>query len=143
MPRPRIPASVKKARGTFKAARDAKRPPEPPASTIPAPPKSCSPTERRAWHELAAQVEASHVYSVSDYTSFRVLVRSVALLDDMPPDAAPTAAARMVQSVSTMLARFGLDPASRGKVERLVEKAPDELAEFGPELRAIPGGKGK
>lgn len=141
----RIPKSVKAARGTLKKARETSpNAPDLPPGKVPAPPDDLGARERRVWRELAEQVELLGVYTASDYTAFKLLVRLTSIADEGPGDLAPSAYARIAQTAVGMLGRFGLDPASRGRVPRPdAEKkvADEEAAMFGGGLTALPGGK--
>ncbi|BDG04992.1 hypothetical protein [Anaeromyxobacter oryzae] len=136
----RVPSRVKKLRGTYRADRSSRNEPTPAASRVPPPPTGESAAFKRNWRELARQVDALSVFTETDYTAFRLLVRAVTLIDDLPPLAPPSAVARLVQNASGMLSRFGLDPASRGRVESVKPATgaldpDDEFAE--PGLRVV------
>lgn len=141
----RLPRAIKAKRGTLKRSREASpAAPDLPPGRVPDPPDDLYPAERVLWRTLAEQVEAIGCYTASDYSAFRLLVRMVALVDAGPGEMAPSAYARIAQTAVGMLGRFGLDPASRGRVPRPeAEKsaADDEAAMFGAPLTAIPGGK--
>ena len=141
----RIPKGVKEKRGTLKKAREASpNAPDLPTGKVPDPPKGLDAGEQLVWRELAVQVEALGCYTASDYSAFKLLVRMYALTDAGPGDAAPSAYAKIAQTAVGLLARFGLDPASRGRVPRPeAEKAEatDEQKMFGGALTALQGGK--
>lgn len=141
----RLPKSLKAQRGTLKKSREASPDaPDLPVGQVPAPPDDLGAREKRVWEELAAQVEALGVYTVSDYTAFKLLVRLTALADEGPGELAPSAYARIAQTAVGMLGRFGLDPASRGRVPRPAaeeEAENEEQAMFGGGLKPIDGGK--
>lgn len=141
----RLPKSVKAARGTLKKARETSpNAPDLPPGCVPDPPAELDAREAQVWRELKAQVELLGVYTGSDYTAFKLLVRLTALADSGPGDLAPSAYARIAQTAVGMLGRFGLDPASRGRVPRpeAEQKSEnEEAAMFGGGLVAVPGGK--
>lgn len=128
---------MKKSRERTSAAADL------PPGKVPEPPDDLDVGEQKLWRTLALQVEALGVYTSSDYTAFRLLVRMTALADAGPGEMAPSAYARIAQTAVGMLARFGLDPASRGRVPRpeAEKEAESEEAEMFGGLTSIPGGK--
>ncbi|MGC3997492.1 MAG: hypothetical protein QM767_08350 [Anaeromyxobacter sp.] len=120
MARPRLPRRVKELRGTLHPEREPKNPATLPGCRVPAPPRGMSAAMRRVWRELAAQVDAIGCYGPSDYTSFRLLVHAVHTVDSLGDDVADSPRFRFMAAASAMLQRFGLDPASRSRVERSV-----------------------
>jgi hypothetical protein len=137
----RLPRAVKAKRGTLKKAREtAPQAPDLPPGNVPPPPADLAAAEVAVWRELATQVEALGCYTSSDYSAFKLMVRMYALTDAGPGDAAPSAYAKIAQTAVGLLARFGLDPASRGRVPRPDAEKPsadEESAMFG----VINGGK--
>jgi len=129
----RKPTALKAMAGTLDARRVNTGEPVLDRAVVPPPPKSLGPGERAIWVELAAQVDATGCYTFSDYTSFRLAVKSVAMADSDLSDMPATAAVRLMQVASSFLQRFGLDPASRARVMSAGKDAPkNDLAEFGP-----------
>lgn len=112
----RLPAAVKRQRGTLRKHREKSGAPELQIGEVGPPPARMSKLERAAWLELAPQV--ARVYTPSDRAMFSLLVRQWAVLDDPRTitDMPATAYARIVQVVSGMLQQFGCSPASRGRV---------------------------
>lgn len=133
----RLPDHVKQAQGTYRPGRAAAPSPVP-AGAVPAPPRGLSRTEKRLWLELAPQVDAMGCYTPSCYTAFRVMVRSLGMVED-GRDLAPSAVARLIQTATAQLGAFGLNPASAGKVgiPRPAERE-GHLEEFS--LRVLRGG---
>ncbi len=137
--RPRLPARVKELRGTLHPEREPKNPARSAGSRVPAPPRGMSEGMRRVWLELAQQVDALGVYTASDFTSFRLMVRSVCEADNIPDDAPHSARVRYIAAASAALQKFGLDPASRSRVESMkpAEGAADPDDEFAQGLRVV------
>jgi hypothetical protein len=154
------PSSQKKLEGTDRKDRKKNHRPALPPGKVPPPPRGYDATQRATWRELALQVEALGNYSASRYTAFRLMVETVALTRRKEAGTfAPTAIARVLQSASSQLAHFGLDPASEDKVTSGVgvgaaaapqqqtaapgeqkPNAPPPL--FGPPLKVVQGGGG-
>jgi len=138
--RPRLPARVKELRGTLHPEREPKNPARPAGSRVPAPPRGLSAGMRQVWLELAREVDDLGVFTASDYTSFRLMVRSVFEADHIADDVPHSARVRYLAAASAALQRFGLDPASRSRVESQrpatrTENPDDEFAESG--LRVV------
>jgi hypothetical protein len=112
----RRPTAQKELEGTLRPDRSNPLEPAPAPCRVPRPPKGLSDVERAVWRQLACEVKELGVYSVSDGTGFRLLVRAVALAEGAGPDMAPTARVRLLQVAAGLLASFGLTPASRGRV---------------------------
>lgn len=137
----RRPDSMKRLAGTCRPDRAAKPGPLGPCA-VPPPPKSCTATERRVWNELRPQVSELRVYTPACFTAMKLLVRSLALVED-GRDLAPSGVARLVQSAAQQLAAFGLTPAAAGRVAGAWTPEDDvERGLFRP-LSVVPGGKGK
>ncbi len=139
----RKPREQKALSGTLRKGREAAFAPQVDPCKVPEPPRSLKPAERVLWRELAAEVEALGVYSSSDRTTFRLLVKTVAMAEDVS-DAymPPTARVRLVQAANSLLSAFGLSPASRGKVNAASKKKQDTAAELlGFSPKVIAGGK--
>jgi hypothetical protein len=111
----RLPDRVKELRGTLRESRKNERAPRLPAAKIPAPPRELTVKERRVWLRLAKEVPPG-VYTAADYTAFLLLVRSVATAENPPVAMKDSARIHWARMAAAMLARFGLDPASREKV---------------------------
>lgn len=136
----RKPDAVKELEGTSRKDRRNPNAPSVQPSKVPAPPKSMSKAERELWTELAGQVETLGTYAASDYSAFRLLVRTLALAEQTDQFMPPTARVRVLQAASSLLCGFGLTPASRSKVPTANKNsAPDadEVELFG----VIEGGK--
>jgi len=143
----RVPAAVKKLRGTVRKDRANARAPLASPKMIPKPPRGLTPVQVRVWRELAPQVEHLGVFSKSDLTSFRLLVCVVAETRDKAFKLEKgTARVRMLQAASSLLQSFGLSPASRERVSvqgpaaDVEQPEQDETPLFGAGLRAIEGG---
>jgi len=89
---------------------------------VPAPPRDLTPTERAVWRRLAVEL-APGIFTSSDVTSFRLLVRSVATAESPPAEMSDSARIHWARMAAAMLGRFGLDPASREKVSVAGEDA--------------------
>lgn len=111
--------------GTFRPDRHgrdkapARKPTRPPR-----PPEGLPDVERDAWLELAGQVARARTYDATRYSAFRLMVKSLALVNAAPLDLKPTSMRGLIESASKMLARFGLDPV--GVLQADVPAAPDE-----------------
>jgi hypothetical protein len=101
--------------------------------------------EREVWAELAVQVEALGVYAPSDFTAFRLMVQVVTEARHPDPRDPATARVRLAQVAAGLLQRFGLDPASRGRVpsSRSEEAPADPTPLIGGPLRVIDGSNGR
>jgi hypothetical protein len=100
--------------------------------------------ERKIWAELKREVELLGTYSESDFTTFRLCVKCVTEALHPDPRDPATARVRVAQIAAGLLARFGLDPASRGRVSgRPPEKAQDDTEKllFGGPLKVVNGGE--
>ena len=96
---------------------------------VPAPPDSMTAHEKEVWARLAAEVDAAGVYTASDWSAFNMLCRLTALWEralkgepldadrDGNPRPPPTSSVvQLGRAAAALLARFRLDPASRGSV---------------------------
>ena len=91
------------------------------------------------WLELASAVDGLGIYSAADRMAFELLVR-LTTTSLYPPDGMSSeAAARISSQASGMMARFGLTPADRSRVE-VKRETRDEAADF-LGLTPLPGGK--
>ena len=137
---PKLPDEVKKQRGTFRADKANPNPVRLPCAKVPDPPEDLNEREREWWRAFAAGVNAVGVYTEADAISFRILVRSMALLEaahagEVLEEAAAgvfrvvsvTSIVSLTRTVSSLLTRYGLDPSSRDKL------VPAPRAETGPE----------
>lgn len=120
----RKPTSVKKAQGTFRPSRDNKKAPDPPLAAVGDPPEGCPKAQVRAWRLLAPQVEFT--FAESDRAAFTLLTGLYAKLEDPKIAGSPSAYARIVQSVSSLLQQFGCTPATRGRVAQIRGGLPTE-----------------
>lgn len=84
-----------------------------PTDVPPPPDTGLTTVEREVWLELAPQVSARKVYDPTLYTSFRLLVTSVAFARSLTEDAPDTAVARALQSAMASMGRWGLSPKDR------------------------------
>jgi hypothetical protein len=124
---------VKALRGTLRAHREPVNPVRPDPCAVPAPPADLTREQLRAWSELAPQVgpDGLRTYTASSFTAFRLLVKVIAMADNIPPDMPASAAVRLLQVASSLLGRFGLDPISAERVESAPrDDADDPAAEF-------------
>lgn len=140
----RLPREVKKLRGTLKKHREAAPTAVAPPSTVPPPPKKMKASEKAVWLELARQVQSMGCYSDSNYSGFKLLVRTVWMAEEADDYMPPTARVRLVQAANSALCAFGLTPASRSKVH-MPEKITEDDTEkdlFGGGLRVVKGGSG-
>jgi hypothetical protein len=81
------------------------------------------------WRELAAQVEMLGVYSPAFYSSFALMVSTLTEAKYPDPREPATARVKLLTTASSLLQRFGLDPASVGRVSALkAEKASGDEA---------------
>ena len=126
-----LPAALHVARGSYRRDRHSGQAGLP-ADRVPRPPKGLSEAERAVWAELARQVNVLGTYSAATFTSFRLMVKVVAMVDTAAADMPATALVRLTQVASGLLGRFGLDPATAAKVPRLPQASDDddELSEF-------------
>lgn len=142
----RVPKSLKKLRGTMEKHRERPDAPTPEPGKVPPPPKDLTALQKGVWSELAAQVEALGVFAPSHLTSFRLMVEAVSYTRNPDPRDPATAKVRMLQAASSLLQRFGLDPASQDRVGRFdggqKTEDDDDLPVIGAGLRALPGGAG-
>lgn len=122
----RLPDEVKRRRGTLQKCRANPRAPTARPSRVGPPPRGVSPTYRATHLRLAKQVEALGCFAESDRSAFDLLVTMLTLVAEAPADTPPTATVRLLQAAAAQLGRFGLDPASRGKVS--VAAAPADPA---------------
>jgi hypothetical protein len=106
---------VKRLRGTLRPARTNDRAPRPRSVPVPKPPDDLSAQERRVWRRLAAEVP-SGVYTAADFTSFLLLVRSVATAENPPENMSDSARIHWTARAQSLLNQFGMTPASREKV---------------------------
>jgi hypothetical protein len=139
----RRPDEVKAREGTKRKDRTNPAAPKVDPASVPPPPKDLTAQQRAVWLELAAQVEELGIYAPSNLTAFRLLVQVVAEALHPDPDDPATARVRLAQVAAGLLQRFGLDPASRGRVS-VTKPAEEDRAEdflFGDPLRVVPGGK--
>lgn len=133
----RVPAAVKKLRGTQRKDRMKRGSKLVSPKLVPPPPRGLSKVEQRVWRELAPQVEHLGVFARSDFTAFRLLVETVAEMRS--PDFKKekgTARVRMRQVASTLLQSFGLNPASRDRLN--VQPPARPLEPEDPEAPAAP-----
>jgi phage terminase small subunit len=95
------------------------------------------------WNELKPQVDSLRIYTRSSETAFRSLVAAAAMTRHRA-DYSFREFLDALRITSSLLSRFGLDPASRSKVS-VVETGKDEAADFmfdgAPQLTAVAGGK--
>jgi phage terminase small subunit len=124
----KLPDAIKEIRGTAQKIRLNPKAPKLRRARVPSPPAGLSRAERAMWRELTPQVEALGIYTVAHYTAFRLLVRMVA--EAMNPDLADHARVRVQQAASALLQRFGLDPASIGRVTAVETEADDDAEGF-------------
>jgi len=136
----RKPTRQKALEGTLRADRSRKNEPRAASVTVPAAPRRLPAGERAVWSQLAAEVEALGVFTLSDRTAFELLARTVALAKTAGPEMAPTARVRLLQVASGLLAAFGLTPASRGRVEAAPPVDPVAADLFG-DLKVVAGGR--
>lgn len=140
----RLPDKVKAFQGTQQKCRTNPDAPKVEPTKVPAPPKSLTKEQREVWLELAPQVEALGTYSPSYYTAYRLMVQSVAEALHPDPRDPATARVRLAQVAAGHLQRFGLDPASSGRVATLKrdegEENSDETPLYG--IRGVVGGGG-
>jgi len=86
---------------------------------VPPAPADLAAPLRQVWGELAAAVDSTGLYAgPGDLAAFRVLVRSVAMVNTPPAKMPATALVRLHQATAAMLASWGLTPASRTKMQR-------------------------
>lgn len=135
-----LPDEVKKARGTYQPAKERWKARQAalaapgttnlPRVAVPPPPDGLSAQEAAWWVSLGRAVTALGVYTEADEPAFRALVRAYALMEDIldgrvmepgrngqgPREVSATTAVAATRAVSSMLARFGLDPAARPRL---------------------------
>ncbi len=110
----RLPESLKRERGTAKKSRTNPKAPRLELTPVPPPPPDLSRHERLMWMELAPQIDALRIYTASSETALRALVAALALVRFRA--GSERERLRAWTTVLAMLARFGLDPASRDRV---------------------------
>lgn len=140
----RLPRKVKELRGTLKRHREVASAPVAAPSVVPPPPKKMKASEKAIWAELAQQVQSMGCYSDSNYSGFKLLVRTVWMAEEADDYMPPTARVRLVQAANSALCAFGLTPASRSKVQMPEKVTEDDVEKdlFGGGLRVVKGGAG-
>ncbi len=124
------------------------------ASAVPKPPRTVKGAERRAWIELADQVERAGTYNATTHTSFRMMVKTAAALESMDPaKMRPTAYAQLQRAMRGWLASFGLTAAEQAgpqaptqAPDRFGGDSPDPVEKFlfedgRPKLGVVKGGR--
>jgi hypothetical protein len=92
---------------------------------VPPAPKDLSEVERRVWNELRPQVQALGIYTAATFTAMTLLVKSLALAEQVN-DLPASAGARILQSASQQLASFGLTPLAAERMGVAVDRSPRE-----------------
>lgn len=134
--RPRLPDSVKAAKGTLKKIRIRPQPTPTALEEWPDPPEGFSEAEARAWSRLGVAALPLGVLGAPDLILVEYTAKAMARLDVMisEGDAPATAFNAAFSLVSMMLRNLGLSPLSRSTVTPLPkEKASadeDSLSEF-------------
>lgn len=90
--------------------------PEVPTAKPPRPPKGLEEVERRAWREVARQVEAAGTYTPADFSVFRLAVKALASVDAAPASLKASTLKGLLEVAAKLLARLGCDPISRQQV---------------------------
>jgi hypothetical protein len=115
MGRPRLPDEVKRQRGTLRHSRTNGYAPRPRAMSVPPPPRDLSARERAVWARLADEIPRG-VFTSSDRTAYRLLVRAVAIAENPERDASHSSRIHYMRLAAAMLQQFGLTPSSRERV---------------------------
>ena len=113
----RLPASVKKLRGTFRKGRE-KRPAPAQKASAPLPPSSrpYSAQMRRILSELEPEMEAASVTNHPTFPTAKwLLAKAISEVENMDSEDAATARMRLIQTTTSLLTAFGLTPASHAQ----------------------------
>lgn len=100
---------------------------QPPKAKPPRPPRGLGDVERRAWREVARQVEAVGTYAASDFSIFRLAVKALAAVDAAPVDLKASTLKGLLETAAKLLARLGCDPIARQQVD-VPKTSPEDLA---------------
>lgn len=137
MPRPKKPTALLKFEGDYYASRHGDRSGEPQFDGKPTPPDNLTGAALEYWHQLAPGLTQSGVATQLDSLALGNLcwwVVESERLKALPLDERPEKWLYLVQvadkAVRDYMARFGLTPSDRAKINVVPQEASDPAAEF-------------